>query len=124
MTQQNIQYCTIVGLGRTMVLHAQGRHGFDGVVGSGRTMALLAKGQHGSMVSRARERHRVHNVVGSRRTTLLQAREWHHGHGDDACMINGVTDSGRGRGTRPWSRTTAQRLRGGLDDGTEAPGRT
>jgi hypothetical protein len=34
MTKKNIQ-CSIVGLGRTMALRAQGRRRFDGVAGSG-----------------------------------------------------------------------------------------
>jgi hypothetical protein len=49
--------------------------------------------------------------------------------GDDASVVDGVTDTGRGRwrhvkGPRPWSETTMWRLRGGLDSGVEAPGRT
>jgi hypothetical protein len=35
MTKKNIQ-CILTGLGRTMMLPAQGRHGFDDVKGSGR----------------------------------------------------------------------------------------
>jgi hypothetical protein len=28
---------------------------------------------------------------------LLRAQEWHRGHGDEACVVDGITDSGRGR---------------------------
>jgi hypothetical protein len=58
-------------------------------------MALSARGQRGSTASRAQEWHRVHSVMGSGRTTLLQAKQRHHGLGDDTCMVNGITDSGR-----------------------------
>jgi hypothetical protein len=55
MTKKNIQ-CSHVGLGRTTVLWAKGRRGFDGITGSGRTIALRARGRRGSSASRARER--------------------------------------------------------------------
>jgi hypothetical protein len=27
---------------------------------------------------------------------LLRAQEWHHGLGDDVCVVDGITGSGRG----------------------------
>jgi hypothetical protein len=99
-------------------LRARGRCGFDGVAGLGRTMVLWARGRHGSLASRARERRRVHNIVGSGRMTLLQAQEWRRGFGDKACVVNGITGSGRGI----WQRVRASTVVG--NDSVEAPGRT
>jgi hypothetical protein len=59
----------------------------------------------------------VHNAMGSERTTLLQARERRHGLGHEACMVDGVTGSGRGR----WWHIRASTVVG--NDGAEAPGR-
>jgi hypothetical protein len=54
---------------------------------------------------------RVNDAVGSGRMTLLWAREWHHGLGDGACVVDGVTDLGRER----WWHVK------GLDDGEKFP---
>jgi hypothetical protein len=53
----------------------------------------------------------------------LRARERHRGLRDGACVVDGVTGSGRGRwqrvkGPQPWSGMTVRRLYGGFDDGT------
>jgi hypothetical protein len=71
----------------------------------------------------------VHSIVGSVRMMLLWAQERHHGLGGGACVVNGVTGLGWGRRQRikvprPWLGMMVWRLRGGLDDGAEAPGRT
>jgi hypothetical protein len=79
---------------------------------------LRTQGWHGSSTSRARERHRVHNVACSGRMTLLWAQERRRGFGDEASVIDGATDSGRGR----WRRVRALTVVG--NDGAEAPGRT
>jgi hypothetical protein len=73
-------------------------------------------------VSQAQEWCGVHSVVGSGRTTLFWAQEWRRGLRDNACMVDRVTSSGRGRWRRvkrprPRSGTMVQRLRGGLDGG-------
>jgi hypothetical protein len=94
-----------------MELQAQGRGGFNGVAGSrtsqgrqchelGEDDALRARGQRRSMVSWACEWHGVHNITGSRRMMLLWDQERHHGLGNDACVVDGVTDLGRGRWRR------------------------
>jgi hypothetical protein len=64
---------------------------------------------------------------------LLWARKWHRGLGDDACVVDDIADSGRGRWQRfkgldrGWERRRrgseedsmmAQRLQGGLNDDT------
>jgi hypothetical protein len=54
--------------------------------------------------------------------TLLRAQERCHGIGDGACVVDGVTGSGRRRwrhimGPRLWSGMMVWRLRGGLDNG-------
>jgi hypothetical protein len=96
-------------------------------------MALQARGRQGSMASQAQEWRRVHNVGGAGRTTLLQARERCCGCGDNACMVDGITDSGWGRwwhvkgldrGRERWhggsmeDSMMTQGLQGGLDDDT------
>jgi hypothetical protein len=88
------------------------------VAGSRRTMKLWARGRHGSAASWAREQHGVYNIVGSGRMTLLQDREWCHGHGDGACVVDIITGLGRGR----WRRVRASTVVGNA--GTESPGRT
>jgi hypothetical protein len=82
----------------------------------------------------------VDGVAGSRTTSGAQ----HRGLGEDNIVAGSGTTSRawgrhmRGRrchqlesgkmaarkGARPWSGTTTRRLRGGLNDGAEAPGRT
>jgi hypothetical protein len=66
----------------------------------------------GSMALRALD------VMGSGRTTLLQAREQHRRLEDGAYVVDGVTDSGRGR----WQRVRASNVV--RNDGAEDPGRT
>jgi hypothetical protein len=121
MTKKNIQ-CSLAGLGRMKALLAQQRCGFDSIVGSGRMTMLRAWRWHGLTASRAREQRGVHSVVGSGRTTLLQVRERCCGLGDGAYMVDGVTGSGRRRWRRVRAstvvKTTARRLRRGLNDGT------
>jgi hypothetical protein len=48
----------------------------------------------------------------------LQAREWCHRLGDEACVVDGSTDSGH----RRWQCIRASTMVG--YDGAEAPGRT
>jgi hypothetical protein len=132
MTKKSIQ-CSVVG---------SGRHWFNGVTGSevlGKMIVLWAWGRRESTVTRAR----VHSAMGSGRMTLLQAREWHHGLGDGACVVDDITDSGQcrwrhvkgldhgqegrhgcseeysmtARRLRGGDSMMVQRLRGGLDDG-------
>jgi hypothetical protein len=104
---------------------ALGHHGDDGIASSGRTMALWARGRHMSMAPWDRKWRGVHNVAGSGRAMLLRDRESHRRLGDDACMVDGITSSGRGRwqsikGPRPWlgMMVMVQRLRVGTDDST------
>jgi hypothetical protein len=56
----------------------------------------------------------------------LRAWEWHHGLGDDACVLDRITNLGRGMWSMasPWLGRMARGLRGGIDDDTEALGRT
>jgi hypothetical protein len=97
MTKKNIQYCSLAGLGRTTTLWDQGQRRFNGIEGSGRTTALQAQGWRGSTASWAQEWHQVHSVAGSGRTMLLRAQERRRGVGDGACVVDGITGSGRGR---------------------------
>jgi hypothetical protein len=64
------------------------------------------------MVSRALD------IAGSGRMTLLQAWYWRHRRGDGACMVDGVTDSGRGRSWHVWASTVVG------NDSAEASERT
>jgi hypothetical protein len=72
----------------------------------------------GLMTSQAWEWRIVHIIVGSGRMTLLQAQEWRCGLGDEVCIVDGATDSSRGR----WWCIRASTVVG--NDGVEAPGRT
>jgi hypothetical protein len=122
MTKKNIQY-SLVGLGRMTALRVQGRRGFDGIVGS-RCLELrqdddaVDRGWHRSLALQAREWCGVHSVAGSGRTTLLRSWERHRALGDEACVVDSGTSSGRGR----WRRIRASTTVG--NDGAEAPGRT
>jgi hypothetical protein len=66
--------------------------------------------------------------MGSGRTTLLWIRELHHGLKDENCVVDGATDSGRGRWQCIRASTVVgnnvRRLWGGLDDGKETLGMT
>jgi hypothetical protein len=60
----------------------------------------------------------VQSAVGSGRTMLLQAQERRRRLGDNACVVDSVTSSGRGR----WRHIRASIMVG--NDGAEAPWRT
>jgi hypothetical protein len=134
MIKKNIQ-CSLADLEKMMALRDQGRHAFDGVVSSrhcklreddgtvGPEMAWVI-GVTGSRTAW------VHIVVSPGRTTLLQAQERLRRLGDEACVVDEVTGSGKmaackglDHGQKQWcggsaeDSTTVRRLRGGRDDG-------
>jgi hypothetical protein len=139
MTKKNIQYCSLMGMGRTTVLQAQGRRGFDGIVGSGASQGwrcrrlgeddgtagqgtVLVNGVASSrMASGAQYRRLIEDniVVGS--GTSSQSWGWHlrgrrrHQLGSGKMVAC--------KGARPWLRMMARMLRGGLNDGTDALGK-
>jgi hypothetical protein len=85
---------------------ALGHHRDDGVAGSGRTTMMQARGRHELTVSRAWEwRGGGAQHCGLRANDVVEER--HRGPGDGACMVDCVTNSGRGR----WLRVN------GLDHG-------
>jgi hypothetical protein len=114
VTNKIIQ-CCVVGLGRMTSLWAQGQRGFDGVADSGcrrlgeddgtKGMGMARViGVTGSWIAWGAQRH------GLGRMTLLRAREWHHGLGDEACMVDGVTGSGT---LALWASGRTRQWRGG-----------
>jgi hypothetical protein len=140
MTKKNIQYYSLAGLGTMTVLRAQGRCGFDGNAGSrasqGRRCHELREDDGTTGLGTAR----VDGVTGSGTAPGAQR----HVIGEDNVVVgSGMVSRAWGRhlrdrrhhrlrlgkmvahkGARLMSGTTARRLRGGLDDGVEALGRT
>jgi hypothetical protein len=119
---ENIQ-CSLVGLERMMAMRAQGRHEFDDITGSGHRRlreddVAVGPGMTWVIGVSGSGMVRVHSIAGSGRTTLLRAHEQRRVLGDKACVVNGVTGSGRGR----WQCVRASTVVG--NDDAEAPGRT
>jgi hypothetical protein len=139
MTKKNIQ-CSLAGLVRMTALRAQGRCGFDGVVGSGASWGWRRHGLGEDDGAVGPGASWVDGITGLGTASGVQCR----GLGDDNIVVGSGTTlrawgwclrsrwhhrlgSGKmaaRKGAQPWSGTTTQCLRGGLDDGEEAPGRT
>jgi hypothetical protein len=132
MTKKNIQ-CSLSGLGRTTVLQAQWRRGFDSIAGSRISRGQRCRGLGEDDCAMGRRHHGLGNDVECTTSGLREddvvvglgtaLRAWGRGLCGRRRHRRGSRKMAARKGARLWSRTMARRLWGGLDDGA-APGRT